>query len=109
MILFEKQMKKGLLLAFASCNLYYYYKSNLQSTHKIQLHLIRHGQTHYNKFGIYQGQLDIDLTDLGISQASAIGSRLKNEKYEKIFCSDLVRCKNTFENIRAANTHKYSK
>jgi hypothetical protein len=39
--------------------------------------LIRHGETEWNSLGKWQGQLDSPLTTQGISQAAALGHRLK--------------------------------
>jgi hypothetical protein len=39
--------------------------------------LIRHGETEWNSLGKWQGQQDSPLTNQGISQAAALGQRLK--------------------------------
>ena len=39
--------------------------------------LIRHGETEWNSLGKWQGQQDSPLTNQGISQAAALGNRLK--------------------------------
>src|SRR5690349_5479733 len=41
------------------------------------LYLVRHGQTEFNVEGRYQGALDSALTELGVSQAKAMGRLLK--------------------------------
>ena len=41
------------------------------------IYLVRHGETHWNLEGRIQGQLDSDLTDLGVEQAHAFGRLLR--------------------------------
>jgi probable phosphoglycerate mutase len=41
------------------------------------IYLIRHGQTRWNRDGRIQGQLDSELTDLGVEQAHAVGRLLR--------------------------------
>ena len=36
-----------------------------------------------------------------------IGIRLKNEKYDRVYTSDLQRCTDTLDIIRAYSNHKY--
>lgn len=57
--------------------------------------LVRHGETTANRDGITQGQLDTDLTELGHSQASSVGSALSDETFHRIVASDLKRCMDT--------------
>lgn len=65
----------------------------------MRLYLVRHGQSSTNGKKIYQGQLDTDLTELGIEQAKKIADRLKEYKFENIYCSDLIRAKKTAQEI----------
>jgi len=41
------------------------------------MYLIRHGQTEWNRAGRMQGVLDSPLTEMGVTQAEAIGQKLK--------------------------------
>lgn len=59
------------------------------------LYLVRHGQTYGNAEKFVQGWTDVDLTELGRSQAARAGELLKDLKFEKIFCSDLQRTRTT--------------
>ena len=43
------------------------------------IYLLRHGQTNYNHEGRMQGQLESQLTDLGMAQAQAMADLLKAE------------------------------
>ncbi|MBD3362519.1 hypothetical protein GF362_02260 [Candidatus Dojkabacteria bacterium] len=53
--------------------------------------LVRHGETKENKEGIFQGQNDGTLTRKGLEQTERVASRLKKEKIDAIFSSDLGR------------------
>lgn len=57
--------------------------------------LIRHGVTKWNKQKRYCGFLDVGLSAEGKRQAEKLHQRLKNEKFEKIYCSDLKRALQT--------------
>jgi broad specificity phosphatase PhoE len=66
---------------------------------KMQLYLVRHGQTDWNKNGILQGTTDIPLNEEGIKQAAKLAELLQNEKIDFIFSSPLCRAKLTAEMI----------
>jgi probable phosphoglycerate mutase len=59
--------------------------------------LVRHGETAWNAEGRIQGHLDIALNDIGLAQAAAVGSRLRRERFDAIYSSDLARA---FETAR---------
>ena len=61
--------------------------------------LVRHGQTEWNKLKIMQGRTDNPLNEYGINQAKIVGDKLKNIKFAKIFCSPLLRTRQTLENL----------
>jgi len=65
----------------------------------MRLIITRHGQTEENKLGILQGHLPGKLSELGLEQARKLALRLKNEKIDKIYSSDLDRAKDTAEII----------
>ncbi len=69
----------------------------------VQFFLIRHGETEWNSQGIYQGQLDSCLTDLGRKQAQALGERLSKYTFDAVYSSDLGRCKETLQYLFAKN------
>ncbi|MEK5643322.1 histidine phosphatase family protein [Paenibacillus rhizosphaerae] len=62
--------------------------------------LIRHGVTEWNKLGKAQGISDIPLNETGIKQVTALANRLKSEKWDIIFSSNLIRARQTAEIIR---------
>ena len=57
--------------------------------------VIRHGQTAENLKGILQGHLNTPLDSVGRLQAFNAAERLADEKFDFIFCSDLLRVKET--------------
>ena len=65
----------------------------------MKLILVRHGETEGNVKQIIQGQTHGKLTKKGIKQAKLLARRLKNEKIDVVFSSDLQRAKNTTKQI----------
>ena len=55
------------------------------------IHLVRHGETAYNRDGLGLGRFDVPLTDLGERQAAAVGRRFLDVPLDAIFTSPLVR------------------
>lgn len=53
--------------------------------------LIRHGYTDGNEKGIYQGRLDLNLSEEGINQCKEVEVKLKQLNINAIYCSDLRR------------------
>ena len=61
---------------------------------------VRHGRTDYNnKILLSGGDLDIPINDLGKEQAIRTAELLKNVKIDKIYCSPLLRARQTCEEI----------
>ncbi len=65
----------------------------------MKITLVRHGQTIENANRIVQGQLDGTLSELGKQQAIETAEKLRNTKFDYIYCSDLGRCKQTAKEI----------
>ncbi len=61
----------------------------------MQLILIRHGETLWNKEGRVQGTSDIELSDAGIKQARLLALSLKDHSIEAIHASPLKRAYQT--------------
>ena len=59
--------------------------------------LVRHGETAWNAEGRVQGQLDIPLNDVGRAQARATAEALGGHDFTAIYCSDLIRVRQTAE------------
>jgi len=74
---------------------------------KTRLILIRHGQTEWNAEGRMLGHAPVPLNDLGRAQAEAIGRRLRNQKIDAIYTSDLPRARETAAAI-IANSYECS-
>lgn len=60
---------------------------------------VRHGESEWNAIGKWQGQTDVPLTELGRSQARALGRRLARLKlrFDLVVSSDLSRASETAE------------
>ena len=65
----------------------------------MKLIITRHGETEENAQGIIQGHLPGTLSKLGIEQAERIANRLKDEKIDFIYSSDLARAADTAKKI----------
>ncbi len=66
--------------------------------------LVRHGETAWNREGRYQGRTDIPLSETGQTQVAALGKRLANVPIRIAYASPLSRAKNTAEAILAGRT-----
>ncbi len=63
----------------------------------LELWLIRHGETDWNAERRIQGQQHNSLSTLGAQQAARLGRRLKAERFDTVYCSDLKRTVQTAE------------
>lgn len=61
--------------------------------------LIRHGETEWNKQGIFRGIADVPLNGRGARQAEAIGKTLAGTGLRAIYASRLVRASDTAQAI----------
>ncbi len=59
--------------------------------------LVRHGATDYNDRDLMQGQLDLPLSKNGIAEAELLRKELKDEKFDIIYHSPLLRAFQTAE------------
>jgi probable phosphoglycerate mutase len=57
--------------------------------------LIRHGETDWNRIRRMQGHIDIPLNDVGRRQAQALAAALADERPQAIYTSDLQRARDT--------------
>lgn len=64
-----------------------------------QIYIIRHGETEDNKQKIFSGWRDVDLDEEGIQEAKTVGEKLRDVKFTKAYCSDLLRSRHTLELI----------
>lgn len=65
----------------------------------MRLILVRHGETVENKKKIIQGFLNTTLSKIGIQQAKKAAKKLKDEKIDFAYSSDLDRAKQTAKKI----------
>ena len=65
------------------------------ATLSIQLYLIRHGESEWNRLSRYTGKQDIPLSELGREQANRLAERLAAEKLPAIYASPLQRARET--------------
>jgi broad specificity phosphatase PhoE len=72
----------------------------------MQLILIRHGETLWNKEGRVQGTSDIELSEAGIEQARRLALSLKDSPIDTIHASPLKRAYRTAEIINSFHQKK---
>ena len=71
----------------------------------MKLYLIRHGQSVANRDHLAAGWGEFPLTEAGVMQAKKLGERLREQPpFDKIYVSDLVRTRQTFEHVFGADT-----
>lgn len=66
---------------------------------KKAFYFIRHGETEWNKLGIYMGSQNIPLNATGVKQAKEAALLLKQEPIDNIVSSSLIRALQTAEII----------
>lgn len=66
---------------------------------KMKIYFVRHGRTEWNKQGRMQGREDIPLCPEGIEDARATRNLLKDEVFDKVIVSPLMRARQTAEII----------
>jgi broad specificity phosphatase PhoE len=66
-----------------------------------RLILWRHGRTEWNLIGRFQGQLDVDLDEVGVAQAEEAAHRVAAYEPDIIVASDLRRTARTAEPLAA--------
>jgi 2,3-bisphosphoglycerate-dependent phosphoglycerate mutase len=64
-----------------------------------KIYLFRHGQTFYNKNGVFCGRKDSKLTPKGIREAKGVAKMLKDKKIDIAYRSTLTRSKDTLKFI----------
>ncbi len=62
---------------------------------------MRHGETEANRLGVVQGHNATPLSETGIQQAKASARALATSPFSHIYCSDLVRTRQTVERLVA--------
>jgi glucosyl-3-phosphoglycerate phosphatase len=67
-----------------------------------RLVVLRHGETTHNAAGVWQGQLDAPLSELGLRQADAVGRAVAALSPDRVVTSDLSRARLTAESVGRA-------
>ena len=63
----------------------------------MKITFVRHAEVIEEYQGKYNGHIDIPLSENGKLQAEKLAKKLQNEKFDKIYCSDLIRTRQTLE------------
>jgi probable phosphoglycerate mutase len=69
------------------------------SSMETKLIIIRHGETEWNREKRMQGTTDTQLSDVGRSQAQALGRRFAAKTFSALYSSDLSRARDTARGI----------
>ncbi len=64
-----------------------------------RIYLVRHGETEFNRRGVFRGRFDVELNEVGLRQAEETGHALAGERIEFILASPLKRAVATAEAI----------
>ncbi len=65
----------------------------------MELFLVRHGETTWNKEGRYYGHSDVPLSDKGIAQAKELGNYFRKIEFDKVIVSPLIRAVDTAKEL----------
>jgi broad specificity phosphatase PhoE len=65
----------------------------------MNIYLIRHGETDWNKSGHIQGRTDNPLNEVGMQQAQELVTRLKDITPDVVVSSSLTRAKQTMNTV----------
>lgn len=61
----------------------------------MELYLVRHGETDWNKEGRYYGHSNVSLSEKGLLQAKELGAFMKQISFDKVISSPLCRAVDT--------------
>lgn len=67
------------------------------------MHLVRHGQTYFNRYNRLQGWCDSPLTQSGLDDAVKAAKKLENISLKAAYCSDTMRALRTARTILRLN------
>ena len=68
-----------------------------------KLILIRHGQSVWNAANRFTGWTDVELSEVGVSEAEEAGRSLSSQRIDVVHTSDLIRAQRTAEIIMSLN------
>ncbi|MBT1166782.1 histidine phosphatase family protein [Bifidobacterium simiarum] len=69
----------------------------------LHLHLVRHGQTYFNRYNRLQGWSNSPLTESGIADAVKAGHKLESLDFAAAYCSDTTRAEQTAHTVLDIN------
>jgi 2,3-bisphosphoglycerate-dependent phosphoglycerate mutase len=64
-----------------------------------KLLLVRHGESEWNKLGIWTGITDVALSEKGFEEARKVGDILRGTKIDFAFVADMIRAQQTFDSL----------
>lgn len=70
------------------------------------IYFVRHGQTDWNKLGLYRGRADRPLDEIGARQAQLVRDALANKEINKLYASPTRRTIETLSPLSAKLRHK---
>ncbi len=65
----------------------------------VTFYVVRHGETAANRGGVFQGHMDVPLSDRGRRQAELVGKALSGVRFDRVYSSDLSRAAETAKAI----------
>ncbi len=71
----------------------------------MKIYFVRHSEVIEPYQGCYNGHIDIPLSQKGKEDAKKLAQHLGSIPFEKVFCSDLRRCKETLEAFMPLKAH----
>ena len=75
----------------------------------MKIYFVRHAEVSEEYIGRYNGHIDISLSKNGQLQAKELGKKLSPIHFDRIYCSDLLRAKQTLEEFGLNQEVIYSK
>ncbi|KFF31159.1 histidine phosphatase family protein [Bifidobacterium bombi] len=69
----------------------------------LHLHLVRHGQTYFNRYNRLQGWSNSPLTQVGLDEADTAARKLSGFDFAAAYCSDTTRAQQTASRILDVN------
>ncbi len=75
----------------------------------MKIYFVRHSAVIEPYQGKYNGHIDIELSTKGKKDASELGKKLLHVKFQKVFCSDLLRAKQTLQMMQIDAPVVYTK
>ena len=70
----------------------------------MKITLVRHAEVEEVYKGKYNGHIDIALSQNGKTQAKELAEKLKDEVFDSIYCSDLLRARETLKEFNSTLT-----